>query len=109
MKIGQFVGSICNKAVDLARKAVEVVKDNAVKAVAAVATVFGVAAASAPAHAELPSIVSYTESTGAVAFTPGAAITPVIVGVIAAVAAGVGLFIIVVGVRKIFGMLKRMG
>lgn len=99
-----------HQGLDLARKGANAIRGGFARGAMFLAALALVLFAGAPvAKAELPSIVTYTESTGAVAFTPGAAITPVIVGVIAAVAAGVGLFVIVVGVRKIFGMLKRMG
>lgn len=51
-------------------------------------------------------LVAYNEGTGAVTFTPGFIMTPIIGGVIAAVGAGVALVIIAVGVRWVYRIVK---
>ena len=51
-------------------------------------------------------LVTYTEATGAVSFEPGGVVTPVITGVIAAVGAAAALFIISLGIRWLYKLVR---
>lgn len=51
-------------------------------------------------------IVSYNDGTGEVTFSPGDVVTPVITGVIAAVGAAAALFVIAIGIRWLYRMVK---
>lgn len=62
-------------------------------------------AASGLTHAQ-SALVAYDGQTGAVSFTPSVAVTPVITGVVAAITAGLALFVAVVGIRWIYRTLK---
>jgi hypothetical protein len=53
----------------------------------------------------LGQIITYSGTNG-VTFHPGTVVTPVITGVIAAVGAAAALFVIAVGIRWLYGMVK---
>ena len=60
--------------------------------------------AALPARADY-SIVS-TDGSGNVTFTPGSLVTPILTGVVAAVASAAALIVLAVGVRWIYRMVK---
>lgn len=51
--------------------------------------------------------VAYDGTTGVVTFTPGDALTPLMTGLVAAVLAGVAVFVLFTGIRWIYSILKR--
>jgi hypothetical protein len=67
---------------------------------------FGAAVATLGLSRAQAAFLAYDAQTQAVTFDPGAAIGPVITAVVAAVLAGVSLFVIAVGVRWVYRMLK---
>ena len=68
--------------------------------------VAGVALVASGVSGLAQSFVEYNGTTGAVTFDPGVAIDPVINGVVAAVGAGVALFVVSFGVRYVYRMFK---
>jgi hypothetical protein len=73
---------------------------------ARVSLIAGLVAACAFASSASAAIVSYNDGTGEVTFSPGDVVTPVITGVIAAVGAAAALFVIAIGIRWLYRMVK---
>jgi hypothetical protein len=63
-------------------------------------------ALAASANAAATDLVTYTAETGAVTFAPGGVVTPVITGVIAAVTAAAALFVISLGIRWLYKLVR---
>ena len=57
-----------------------------------------------PARADYSGFVTFTNGT--VEFTPGVAISPVIVAIVAAIGVGIAVFVLVVGTKWVLRMLK---